>query len=410
MKRTLTLVLALFAISFSAEAATWQSMKDLFGFEMPDGPPAIKVLVGKDLSEVQLQVTGGYRVYDPIKGSRVSFGFFEKNYPIVPDREGLRWGQLFTDTFILTLVPDNNKGVIDLNGAEYKGRLHIYQIDGRISLVNEVPIEDYVKSVVAAEINPDSPDEVISSIALVERTEAYYHVLRGQRAYWDVEADDVQYFGNSVTYSHKHIDRVVNQTKGMILTLSDDRPFMAKWTEHSAGKTVPYQVMFRKNHPAPTERVSSIVAKNNKNATAWSVPVKQERLAEIAGLEKVTAIQLFADQETQKVYAIRLLNGEEYADISYSVLQKSVGKDQLKSSEFTAQFVEKEVLFSGFGRGHGVGLCLYSANEMAKQGLNADTILETFFPGAHIAVIPGSDAKFMELKLSDPVAEELASR
>ena len=38
------------------------------------------------------------------------------------------------------------------------------------------------------------------------------------------------------------------------------------------------------------------------------------------------------------------------------------------------------IVVSGYGKGHGVGLCLYSASAMAQNGDMAVKILSKFFP------------------------------
>ena len=50
-----------------------------------------------------------------------------------------------------------------------------------------------------------------------------------------------------------------------------------------------------------------------------------------------------------------------------------------------------EIHFSGYGKGHGVGICLYSASAMAQNGLTADKILSKFFKNS--AIVNLSDNK-----------------
>jgi stage II sporulation protein D len=48
----------------------------------------------------------------------------------------------------------------------------------------------------------------------------------------------------------------------------------------------------------------------------------------------------------------------------------------------------KVVEFSGRGEGHGVGLCRWGAERMAREGRTSDDILAHYFPGAEIAALP----------------------
>jgi stage II sporulation protein D len=52
--------------------------------------------------------------------------------------------------------------------------------------------------------------------------------------------------------------------------------------------------------------------------------------------------------------------------------------------------MDKEaVTFEGKGYGHGVGLCQWSALQMAKEGRNYREILSYFYPGTEIRIYEG---------------------
>ena len=59
-------------------------------------------------------------------------------------------------------------------------------------------------------------------------------------------------------------------------------------------------------------------------------------------------------------------------------------KNHLLSSDFTVSVKDDAILFSGFGKGPGVGLCLYSAEALAGNGENAVKILSKFFPETYL--------------------------
>jgi stage II sporulation protein D len=44
------------------------------------------------------------------------------------------------------------------------------------------------------------------------------------------------------------------------------------------------------------------------------------------------------------------------------------------------------VIFEGKGYGHGVGLCQWSALQMARNGMNYKDILAFFYPGTTIEI------------------------
>jgi len=44
-----------------------------------------------------------------------------------------------------------------------------------------------------------------------------------------------------------------------------------------------------------------------------------------------------------------------------------------------------QAVFSGRGRGHGVGLCQWGAKEMAERGHDFRSILSHYYPGTSLA-------------------------
>lgn len=59
----------------------------------------------------------------------------------------------------------------------------------------------------------------------------------------------------------------------------------------------------------------------------------------------------------------------------------------LNSTNFNLFFNEKKVVFEVKGKGHGVGMSLYGAQEMAKKGQSYQAILSHYYPGTRLTTI-----------------------
>jgi len=80
-----------------------------------------------------------------------------------------------------------------------------------------------------------------------------------------------------------------------------------------------------------------------------------------------------ADANGRKIY----LKAEDF--------RLAVGPDRLKSTWCHIVDAGREVRFvDGRGYGHGVGMCQYGADGMARAGKNAVQILLYYYPGAHL--------------------------
>jgi len=95
-------------------------------------------------------------------------------------------------------------------------------------------------------------------------------------------------------------------------------------------------------------------------------------------------MDLFIDHFSGKVYATRFHDGVHSEDVDFTTLQKALGKDKIKSNDFTVRIKGNIAIFEGYGAGSGVGMCLYSAEQMSERGDNAPQILASFFPQTHL--------------------------
>jgi len=70
-----------------------------------------------------------------------------------------------------------------------------------------------------------------------------------------------------------------------------------------------------------------------------------------------------------------------------------MGWKTLPSTWFTLRRKGNTFILNGRGYGHGVGLCQWGAQQMAKDGKNYKEILSFYYPGTVIKL----DGKFMPL-------------
>lgn len=352
--------------------------------------PNLKVLLARNTDGVQVEVNGRYKVYDPQNNGVISSGVFGKNYPIHATNDGIKWGEEYPSIYQIAIVPDSPRTPVLVNGIPYYGILYAYLVNQKINLVNEVPIEYYLKSVLSNE-DANHSEEVLASIAIIARTNAYYERIQSKNSFWQVDASLVRYRGN-VDRPPTKMDEAIDATKYFVLrsteTTENGGLFPASWTEDCAGKTVEPNVMLRKALPDYRCSVDSSIAAAHRLEASWSFSKSKEELTKLAGLSPITGISLFVDNASGKVYGIRFESPEGHKDFDFFQVQNMLGPDNLKSSDFTLAISPESVTFNGYGIGHGIGLCLYSAEQMADMGASAPKILGKFFPKTVVAIVP----------------------
>ncbi len=346
-------------------------------FSQKSKPATLKVLLIKQAPELTLEVKKGHYVYNPVDGTEISWGILDKRYPVKAEAYGIHWGEKFPGCYQLRFVPRDSQSSILVNGTQYHGCIEIYLTDGKFNVINEVDVETYLKSILSIEFPSSLNDEVMSAISIVARTNAYFISERNKHAFWHVTAEDVGYHGAAMLPKH-YVEKAVRDTKYAILKYND-APFAATWTQNSAGKTVDFAAIFRKAFSTP-HGVEAPIALKDRSHHQWSCTFPKAQLAKAADLPAITAVDLYVAPESEKVYAVNV-SGETHGNAyDFATFQKIVGKHKLRSNDFKVQLKGDDLVFTGYGDGLGVGLCLYSAKALAEKGQKATEILNAFFP------------------------------
>jgi len=344
----------------------------------------IRVLIEKDASEALLEVRGPYYIFNSFDRSKVSSGLLGKRFIVHATPNGLRWGGVYPGVHQITISPRSPDTAILIDGIQYDGDILVYRVGNKICVVNQLPIESYIKSILTQEFTIPLDNEVLSSIAIAARTTAYYHATKHEGALWDVKAEDVSYQGKALIIEDSALISAIDATKNLILLNSVDGkhvPFVAKWNEHSAGKTAALNVIYRKDQQAPAIGVEAQHAALDRDESKWTLSIPVNEFAKLVHVsEDIRAIDTYTDPQSGKIYGIRCKYSQDSTDIDFFALQTALGKDRLRSNDFRVEIKNSTVVFTGHGIGDGVGICLYSASAMAQNGDMAVKILSKFFP------------------------------
>lgn len=385
-------LLACLTFSFAHLAASTQ--EEAKQKEEVAKPASVKVLLKNRADGALIEVKGSYKVIDPLKQKTVSSGVKGKRFYLYPHKEGIKWGEDFLGIYQIKIIPTGKESSVLVDGVQYTGNLEVYHVDDHITVINEVDIENYLKAILTPRFASHIHDAVMDALAIVARTNVYYQALHNKNSYWHIDAKDVDYKGYAATLFNPNVDRAVDNTRFLVMTY-EKQPFATTWNENCAGKTASYHSIFRKNVSAPGG-VKSAFAERARKEHHWSFSVNKAKIAKLAHTNRVTNLDLYIDSNSEKVYAIRVQDGSHYKEIDFFHLQQGLGKDVLLSNDFTVSVEGNSIVFDGFGQGCSVGLCIYSATQMAKRGDTAPEILASFYPYSHLEQIyslPDKDTK-----------------
>lgn len=236
MARLLTLLLAFVSFSMPVQAIDiWNPIKAIFNRQSEPPKPTIKVLVLHDQNGAALEIIGKYKIFDPHTGSLISTRFLGKSKMIQPHGDGLKWGEEFPGHHQLEFVATEPDTKFLVNGIEYKGNLVVYDIGGSVSIVNELPIEDYLSLTLDSKLSKDLSDEALAALVIADRTNAYYLSKQPKRKYWSVDGSQAGYQGYYSVDPENAVQKAIKSTRNMVLSKTAAyegiiTPFPAQWS------------------------------------------------------------------------------------------------------------------------------------------------------------------------------------
>ncbi len=301
----------------------------------------------------------------------------------------------------LTLRAGNHDLKLRLNGNDKATALHasddrgVLQVSGVIQLVrrgkglllvNHVDLEEYVKGVVPAEVNSAWHLEMLKVQAVATRTYALYqHMLSSTRDY-----DVVAGIQDQVYRGRRGIDarvvEAVESTRGLVVTYQS-APIYAAFSSTTAGITEDAITVWSKDLPylkgveCPFDIESPYYQ--------WKASVKLETLEKNLrrqgfAMGTISDIAPLTYSRAGRVATLRIVHSNGELTLQGEDLRKSVGYTVVPSTQFVIESVGQDVVFSGYGAGHAVGLCQWGAKELAELGYSFSSILGYYYPGTEL--------------------------
>lgn len=325
------------------------------------------------------------------------------------------------------------------------GTIEIKKHDGRLVLINELPLEHYLMCVATSEMGAACPPALIEAQTIAARSWMLANIEQKHRALgMDVCNDDCcQRYQGSTNLTPQSIAGARN-TSGQVLmwqkTICDARyskscgGVMETFDTIWGGTNLPYTVNKADAPEEPAQWIKPLSEEDNFKHWVNSVPdtycgpgtVPEDTLQKYLGsVDEQGSYFRWQEKLTQKglcsnlndLYAIdcqrvteiiperRGLSGRlnrvavQYLDNEACVqtlildseykIRQGLHKKFLYSSAFTVEKIQDEDTFlvTGAGWGHGVGLCQIGALGMALKGFTTEEILQHYYPGSELQTI-----------------------
>ncbi|MFN4879336.1 MAG: SpoIID/LytB domain-containing protein [Flavobacteriia bacterium] len=266
----------------------------------------------------------------------------------------------------------------------YEGDFELRIYKGNLQLINVLPLETYLEGVVACEGGPGHQKAYYQAQAIISRTYALSNLQRHQKeGYQLCERVHCQ------SYLHKRtgsalIDSSVYQTRSIVLLGPNGDYFPTYFHANCGGQTCEPQDVWNEQITG-LQSFKDTFCIHTKQAT-WV-----KRIPLQTWIDFLTTQYDFPLTDSLSYALLQEFRQPErsafYLHPVYGIPLRDLREEfKLKSSFFDAVVVGEELVLSGKGFGHGVGLCQEGAMQMAKKGYSYDQILRYYYPGARLAL------------------------
>lgn len=143
-------------------------------------------------------------------------------------------------------IDDGSGAGITIGGHRYRGRILIYLNDrGTLNLINELPLEDYLRGVVPSELGPAAyPElEALKAQAVAARTYAARNLGEFRQEGFDICATPRCQVYGGIDVEHPRSDQAIAATRGEVVVWRD-QPIDALFSSTCGGHTEDVQVVF----------------------------------------------------------------------------------------------------------------------------------------------------------------------
>lgn len=365
-----------------------------------------------------------------------------RGYTIVLKGEGASVGVYINDQCVHvsegdSLVITPTQSFININTKPYRGSFDVINLkNGKMTIVNVVPLEEYLYGVVPLEMSTGFPIEALKSQAICARTYAAKNVGRFASKGFDLTNTTLSQVYGGVSAEAADCTQAVDETKGLVLTY-EGVPAETFYFSTSSGVTLNSQDVWYEKIPylqSVEDSWQHLITPDNK---AWEVTYTAAEVTErmvALGYDVGDVISVTADETNAQGAVMKLTvtgtkgshtftkegcrnafnlrsqvftiisNGTSggFTAISYDGMSTVGGGFFVKDSAGISQTDNLKVLtasgmvdvdtktasdsfvMKGSGWGHGIGMSQNGAKGMAQSGFTCQQILTHYFSGTQI--------------------------
>ncbi|MBQ7420472.1 MAG: DUF4922 domain-containing protein [Prevotella sp.] len=319
----------------------------------------------------------------------------------------------------------------------FLGTLRLVVEADKITAINQLPVEQYLASVISSEMKATAGLELLKAHAVISRSwllaqmkrreesgekrDGFFSFIkkddelirwydREDHTIFDVCADDhCQRYQGITKQTSNAVEQALKATRGRILCYGDEI-CDARFSKCCGGVTEEFQYCWEDtpkpylvsvadpfcntNDKAVLSQVLNDYDQETNDFYRWTVEYTTEELSRLVkenlkdDFGDITDLVPLERGKSGRIWKLKIVGTKKTFTIGKELeIRRALSESHLYSSAFDVEKTATGFRLHGKGWGHGVGLCQIGAAVMGQQGYKYDEILLHYYRGAEIKKI-----------------------
>ncbi|HSL92202.1 MAG TPA: SpoIID/LytB domain-containing protein [Candidatus Limnocylindrales bacterium] len=275
-----------------------------------------------------------------------------------------------------------------IGGKQLVGRIRVTARKGQLLAVAVVPLEEYVAAVLSREAPPSFQPEAIAALAVAVRTYALQAMEKPREPTHDVVASVEDQVFEGLDDVDGVFRKASEATRGEVLSYQGALA-LAVFHSVCGGKTENAKDAWGRDVPY----LRSLVCDDclDSPARRWDYRMTAKEGIRVALSMGVRAdgglrLDIAGRSSSGRASRVRISSGKVSREVSAAAFRRAAGYSRVKSLMMEIAPVGNGWVFTGKGYGHGVGMCQWGANGMARNGKTYGEILSRYYPATALAL------------------------
>jgi stage II sporulation protein D len=267
-------------------------------------------------------------------------------------------------------------GYVWIGDRWYRGSVLAIATQNQLTIVNYVDLEQYLYSVLGAEMSPTFPPEALKAQAVAARTYALYRRQSTSKKLFDVDSSQSSQVYRGLSSESDTTQLAVNATVGQIMTYQG-KPILAAFHSASGGHTENVEDIWSERLPylrgVPDYDLGT-------PGYEWSQTFTLAQLSQSLNIQQIEKIAPDRIARFGSIISFKISGNSEQI-VTGSQVRTAL---KLRSLRLTITPTPEGFRFDGRGYGHALGMSQWGAYNLAEQGMKYPSILAHYYSGVEL--------------------------